>query len=196
MTCHYCGASVAANEIFCHCCGTRQTQPAPKSPAPAEPLQEVAFVPAPVPAEEVFPEITVSRVAAPSIQLPEKRGLCKMIFLGLITLGIYPTVIWSRIVTELNIAASRYDGQRTMPWFAMVILAPITLGVYPLVWMHDFCARIRDELRRRQIDYNFGPRHFWLWNVLGCLIIVGPFIFVHKLMKAMNLINSHFNING
>ena len=119
-----------------------------------------------------------------------------MFFLGILTLGIYPTVIWSRIVTELNLAASRYDGKRTMPYFAMCILVPITLGIYLPVWFHGFCRRIGDELKRRNIDYQFGPKTFWLWNVLGSLILVGPFIFVHKLMKAMNRINEDFNRRG
>lgn len=136
------------------------------------------------------------RRVPPRLQLPIERGLGKMFFLGILTLGIYPVAIWSRIVTELNIVASRYDGRRTMSYFGMVILSPITLGIYPLVWMHKFCHRIRDELVRRNSDYNFAPSDFWLWGILGSLIIVGPFIFVHKLMKAMNKINAHYNVYG
>ena len=119
-----------------------------------------------------------------------------MIFLGLLTLGIYPTVIWSRIVTELNITTSRYDGRRTMPYFGMLMLAPLTLGIYAFVWMHKLCRRIGDELTRRGTGYEFGPSTFWLWNVLGSLIIVGPFVFLYKLMKSMNKINADFNTNG
>ena len=119
-----------------------------------------------------------------------------MFFLGILTLGIYPTVIWSRIITELNLAASRYDGKRTMPYFAMLMLTPFTLGILSLVWMHNFCSRIGDELRYRKINDTFRPRDFWLWGMLGSLIVVGPFVFVHKLMKAMNKINDDFNRVG
>ena len=132
----------------------------------------------------------------PRLKLPTGRGLGKMFFLGILTLLIYPTVIWSRIVTELNITASRYDGERTMPYFGMVILTPLTLGIYAFVWMHKFCRRIGEELNRRNIDYAFGPKDFWLWGVLGTLILAGPFVFTHKLMKSMNLINADFNVNG
>lgn len=144
--------------------------------------------------EQEFPVIQVPQ--PPVIQLPDRRGLAKMIFLGLLTLGIYPVVIWCRIVTELNVAASRYDGKRTMPYFAMVMLAPFTLSILPIVWMHKFCNRIGAELRRRELNYGFGASTFWLWNVLGSFILVGPFIFVHKLMKAMNKINADFNLRG
>ena len=130
------------------------------------------------------------------LQLPDRRGLGKMFFLGILTLGIYPVVIWSRMVTELNILASRHDGRRTMPYFAMATLAPVTLGIYVFVWMHKFCNRIEGELLRRDLGYRFGAKDFWLWNILGSLILVGPFVFVHKLTKAMNQLNADFNKNG
>lgn len=208
MKCHYCGAEVAGGQEYCLWCGTRQ------EPEEVLPPEEAAAEYAEIWAEpEQMPELPVlqeqpaaqppqpepfrpAEKCPPRLQLPTRRGLGKMIFLGILTLGIYPMVIWSRIVTELNLAASRYDGKRTMPYFAMVMLTPITLGIFAFVWMHRFCRRIGDELRRRDIGYKFGAAAFWLWNILGSLIIVGPFIFLHKLMKAMNRINADFNING
>lgn len=192
MKCSYCGADLAEGRRFCDYCGTEQQV---KQDAPlrtGEILDRVTPPAAPAPR----PAARRPRPAAPRIQLPTGRGLTKMFFLGILTLGIYPTVIWSRIVTELNLAASRYDGKRTMPYFAMCILAPITLGIYLPVWFHGFCSRVGEELKRRNIDYQFGAKTFWLWNVLGSLILVGPFIFVHKLMKAMNRINEDFNRRG
>lgn len=141
-------------------------------------------------------ELVPAEPVAPKLLLPAKRSLCKMIFLGLLTLGIYPMVIYSKIITELNIAASRHDGKRTMTFYGMLMVAPLTLGVYAFVWFHNLCARIGDELQRRCIDYKFGPSHFWLWNILGSFILVGPFIFLHKLMKSMNFINQDFNEKG
>lgn len=161
-------------------------------PAKPTPVPESKPVPAPAPVKTQ----DRPRRIPPRLQLPTERSLCKMFFLGLVTLGIYPIAIWSRIVTEVNIVASRYDGKRTMSYFGMTMLTPITLGIYPLIWMHQFCHRIRDELVRRNSDYNFSPSDFWLWGVLGSLFIVGPFIFTHKLMKAMNKINAHYNVYG
>lgn len=222
MKCHYCGGEVAAGQNYCLWCGTRQ-EPEKVQLAP-EPVAEPAAAPEPElvwrndlqeakePVTEALPEVVRSKAVVPAapapetiravlqecprLELPTRRGLGKMIFLGILTLGIYPTVIWSRIVTELNIAASRYDGKRTMPYFAMVMLTPLTLGIYAFVWMHKLCRRIGDELDRRNLGYKFGPSAFWLWNVLGSLILVGPFVFTHKLMKAMNQINEDFNGRG
>lgn len=141
-------------------------------------------------------EANAAVTCASALQLPVGRSLLKMFLLGLITAGIYPTVIWSRIVTELNITASRNDGKRTIPYFGMMMLTPITFGVFTFVWMHRFCNRVGNQLEFRNCDYRFGARDFWLWCMLGSLILVGPFVFVHKLMKSMNLINAHFNTNG
>ena len=199
MNCHYCGAELKEGLIFCGNCGTRRAElPEPRKALPEEkPVQppvspaepaRTAYIPFGAPAR--------TAVGTPAVQLPTCRGLGKMFFLGILTLGIYPLVIMCRIVTELNIAASRYDGERTVSYLGAMLLAPITLGTFPFVWIHDLCRRIGAELTRRGIGYGFGASSFWLWGVLGSFILVGPFIFVHKLMKAMNLLNGDFNRNG
>ena len=222
MKCTYCGAQVLDNHLFCMSCGTRVDRSVQE---PEEPIWEPE-IPEVIPQVEEMPqerravidpekfefrpekadaplskgvfswELVPADTLTPKLALPTKRSLARMIFLGLITAGIYPTVIYSRIVTELNILASRYDGKRTMPFFGMLMLAPLTLSVYPFVWSHDLCDRIGRELQRRGMDYKFGPAQFWLWNVLGSFILVGPFVFTHKLMKSMNLLNKDFNEKG
>lgn len=130
------------------------------------------------------------------VVLPCSRGLLKYIFLTIITCGIYAAVVQSRLVDELNITASAYDGKRTPSILESAVYSGLTLGIYALVWNHKFAKRIGAELARRGIGYGFGASTFWLWNVLGALIFVGPFIYTHKLLKAMNLINAQYNAMG
>lgn len=199
MNCDYCGAALAENSRFCLCCGTkcenkpdsRKETAAPEWEAPL--WEDTAEPERP---EQMAQSLSLWLDTAPELKLPVGRSLAKMALLGIVTLGIYPVVVWCRMVTELNITSSREDGRRTMPYFAMVLLAPLTLGILPLVWMHRFCDRVGSALLRRGIDYRFGPRDFWLWNVLGSLILVGPFVFTHKLTKAVNQINGDFNARG
>ena len=166
----------------------------------------------------------------PAYQMPCQRGLLKMLLLSLLTLGIYPVVIYSRISEEINMVSSRHDGQRTMPFLFMCMLAPLTLMIYPFVWIHGLCNRMDAELQRRQISYKFSAASFWLWNLvygfvgglitgitvyvlyaivelaplliilIGSLLLLssmaGPCIFIHKMMKAMNLINADYNRRG
>lgn len=134
---------------------------------------------------------------APVSQLKTNRGLAKFILLTIVTLGIYSIIYYSSISSDINIIASRYDGKKTMHFCLMaLIVAPLTLGIYGIVWYHQLSNRIGSELTRRGIDYSFGAKDFWLWNVLGLLIIVGPFVYVHKLSKAMNLLAVDFNARG
>ena len=134
---------------------------------------------------------------APVGQLKTNKGLLKTILLSLITFGIYPLVVMSAVSNEVNIVASRYDGKKTMHFCLLVFLvAPITCGIAGIVWYHRISARIGAELQRRGIDYSFGAGTYWGWNVLGVLIGVGPLVYMHKLFKAVNKMNAHYNVNG
>ena len=133
----------------------------------------------------------------PVRQLKTNRGLLKLILLSLITFGIYGLVVMCRISSEINEVASRYDGKKTMH-FALVffVFSWLTLGIVPIVWQHKISNRIGKELERRNQDYKFSAKTFWLWGVLGSLILIGPFVYTHKFLKSMNLINADYNING
>ena len=134
---------------------------------------------------------------APVGQLKTNKGMVKFILLSLITLGIYGIVVMSSVSNDINIAASRYDGKKTMHFCLLFFLVgPITLGIAYIVWYHKISARIGNELKRRNISYSFGAADYWLWNVLGSIIVVGPFVYLHKLLKATNLICENYNING
>ena len=134
---------------------------------------------------------------APVGQLKTNRGLLKFILLSLITFGIYGIVLFSSISTDINIIAGRYDGKKTMHYCLLVFLVGwLTVGIAFFVWYHRISARIGGELKRRGIYYRFGAGTYWLWGVLGTLIAVGPFIYCHKLFKAMNMLSLHYNTHG
>lgn len=134
---------------------------------------------------------------APVAQLKTNKGLLKYILLSLITFGIYGLVVMSSVSSDVNVVASRYDGKRTMHYCLLsFIVAPVTFGIASFVWFHKISSRIGKELKRRNIGYSFGAADFWLWDVLGSLIIIGPFVYAHKLFKATNQMCAHYNING
>ena len=177
-------------------------KPSYSAPEPSyeepKPFRETlpAYRPEPSTEQPYTPPTAPSFANAPALQLRTRRGLGKMFWLGLITFSIYPTVVYSHISGEINLIASRYDGKRTMHYLGMSMLSAITLGIVPLVWNHRLATRIGTELTRRGIGYDFRAKHFWLWNILGSLILVGPFIYIHKLMKAMNLLCENYNRLG
>ena len=134
----------------------------------------------------------------PVLQLKTNRGLLKFILLSLVTFGIYALVFYSKVSTDINLIASRYDGKKTMHYCLLTfIVAPITFGIGGIVWCHRISERIGSELTRRGIAYSFDASTFWLWNVLGSLLFgIGPFVYLHKLCKAMNLLSADYNTKG
>ena len=126
--------------------------------------------------------------------LRTNRGLLKYVLLSIITLGIYAIVVESHISEEINMIAFKHDGKHTMHYCLIYFLFSwLTVGIVPLIWRHRISARIGRELKTRGIDYSFGAGTFWLWGMLGTLILVGPFIYTHKYLKSMNLLAESYN---
>ena len=129
--------------------------------------------------------------------LRTNRALWKIIVFSMLTFGIYGLVVYCNVSSDINTVASRYDGKRTMHFALLTfIVAPLTFGIASFVWNHRICGRMGNELNRRGIAYSFGSADFWLWGILGSLIFVGPFIYTHKMLKAMNLLAEDFNARG
>ena len=121
------------------------------------------------------------------------RGLLKFLLLSLITFGIYGIVVMTHISMEIDTIASPRDHKNTMNYLLVCFfLGPITLGIYTLIWNHQLSNRIGDELKARNLDYEFDAGTFWGWGFFGSVILIGPFVFVHKLLKSMNLINESY----
>ena len=79
----------------------------------------------------------------------------------------------------------------------LFIFMPLTAMIAAFVWFHRLSARIGAELARRGIsDCSLSSSDFWLWGVLGSLIVVGPFVYYHKLFKATNALCSHYTMYG
>ena len=128
--------------------------------------------------------------------LRTNRGLAKFYFLSLITFGIYGLVVLCNVSIDINIIASRRDGKHTMNYLLLYfIFSWLTLGIAPLVWFHRISNRIGGQLAARNLPYSFNASDFWLWCMLGSLIIVGPFIYLYKFFKAMNIIADDYNKN-
>ena len=135
--------------------------------------------------------------APPAMQLKTNRDLLKVILLTIVTLGIYSIVFYSGVGEDLNAIASRYDGKKTMHYcLIFFLLTPITAGIAALVWYHKLSDRVGSELMRRGINYTFNAGTYWLWAVLGSLIIVGPFVYIAKMCAAMNELCRSYNANG
>lgn len=133
----------------------------------------------------------------PILQLKTNRGLLKFILLNLITLGIYSIVFYTRLGKDINEIAGPHDGRHTTHFcYVFFFVSLATCGIATFVWFHRISARIGRDLGCRGIAYQFGALDYWLWNVLGSLFLIGPFVYTYRLCKAMNLLSADHNING
>lgn len=132
------------------------------------------------------------------VPLKANFELWKFIVYNLLTLGIYGLVFFTSMGDKLNTVCGNRNGKRTMNYCLLFfIISPITFGIAALVWFHKMSNRIGTELARRNLSgYNFSANTFWLWNVLGSFIVVGPFIYLYKLCQAMNALINDYNIHG
>ena len=194
MYCPNCNSYVQDNAAFCSNCGTKFAAAQPQYQQQAQyqpPQQQYTAQPQYQQPQYQQPQPQYAQPQAPYqqpgpvAQLRTNRSLAKVFFLSLITFGIYGLVCFGNITDDVNTVCSRYDGKKSMNYYLLFfIVAPITLGIAAIVWSHNICNRIGDALRRRQINYSFSASDFWLWGVLGSLIVVGPFIFTHKFTTA------------
>jgi 3-isopropylmalate/(R)-2-methylmalate dehydratase small subunit len=181
------GETTEAKEEATACTEATKSVPENTLPAPATKADLAA-------AEKIADE---EKTIKPFRKLPIDRSLTKMILFGFITLGIYNIIVMTKISREINIVASKYDGRTTTNALWIILLwSWLTGGIASIVWTHCICNRIGNELQRRQVPKTFGASDFWGWCILGALIYVGPFIFVHKFMHAMNHLNADYNQKG
>ncbi|MCI1902132.1 MAG: DUF4234 domain-containing protein [Bifidobacteriaceae bacterium] len=125
------------------------------------------------------------------------RSLLKYILFGIITLGIYDIVVLTETTNTVNTIISRYDGRRSMHYLLMFfIFGWLTGGIAWLVWYHRISNRIGDELQRRGHDRLISASDYWLWGILGSLIVVGPFVYLYKLFNAVNTLAWDYNQRG
>lgn len=127
--------------------------------------------------------------------LPTNRAWWKVILLSIVTLGIYPLIVFYKVSEEINLVAAK-DGQKTMNYIIVWLLTPFTLGILPIVWYHKLSNRIGAELKTRGLAYEFSATTYWGWCWLGALIGIGPIVYIAKLLNAMNTLNADYNEKG
>ena len=121
------------------------------------------------------------------------RSVLKLILFSLLTCGLYSIFFYTPFSFDLDDIAPKRDGTKTFNYLLALILSYFTWSIVMLCWLYSVTARIEEALSQYKIDYEFGTQDFWMWHVLGSLILVGPIVFTYKLCKAMNLLCAAYN---
>ena len=123
--------------------------------------------------------------------LKTNRSMWKFMIFNLLTLGIYSIVFFIPFSFELE--KIHPTGSKQMNFLGAYVLAKFTFSIVIHIWMYQMTKRVENALEYRLIDYEFGTGDFWLWFVFGSFFLVGPFVYYHKLCKAMNLLCENYN---
>ena len=128
-------------------------------------------------------------------KLQTNRSMWKLIILSILTLGIYSIVFFIPFSFDLDKVDPKRERGKTMNYLLAFVLSLITFSIVIIVWHYHIACRTKEALVGRKIEYDFDTSDFWKWYVFGSFILVGPFIYFHKLCKAMNLLCQSYNEN-
>ena len=128
-------------------------------------------------------------------KLQTDRSMWKLMLLSILTLGIYSIVFFIPFSFDLDKIAPKSDRSKTPNYLFVHIAALFTFSIVLDFWHHEIAGRIEEALEARGISYEFNTTTFWGWFFFGSLIVIGPFIYYHRLCKAMNLLCEHYNEN-
>ena len=125
-------------------------------------------------------------------KLATNRSMWKLILLSFLTCGIYGIIFFIPFSFDLE-KISPHSSSKQMNFVWAYILSLFTFAIVLDIWHYQTASRVEEALEYRGINYGFGTGTFWGWLILGSLILVGPFVYLHKLCRAMNLLCEHYN---
>ena len=128
-------------------------------------------------------------------KLKTDRKMWKLILFNFLTLGLYSIFFFIPLSFDIDKVAPRRDGGRTMNYLWAYVFSLFTFSIVIDIWHYLLARRIEDALSARKINYDFSTSDFWVWFLLGSFILVGPFVYFHKLCTAMNLLCEDYNAN-
>ena len=128
--------------------------------------------------------------------LKTDRSMWKLMILSFFTLDLYSIFFFMPFSYDLDTVAPKKDRSKTTSFIFAYLLSLFTFRIVMLIWHYQIAQRIEEALAARNIDYEFDvSKDFWGWYFFGSFILIGPFVYFHKICKAMNLLCQDYNEN-
>lgn len=118
-------------------------------------------------------------------KLQTNRSMWKRILLNIVTLGIYSIFFFIPFSMDPDRIAPKRDHTKTTNYLPAYIVSLFTFQIVLLCWHDQIADRVDEALTKRHILYDFGTDTFWGWYFFVSFILVGPFIYFHKLCTAI-----------
>ena len=126
-------------------------------------------------------------------KLQTNRSMWKLMIFGILTLGIYAIIFFIPFSFDIEKIHPSREREKLMNFLWAYIFSLFTFSIVMTVWHYQRARRVEEAMSKRKIEYEFNTSHFWGWYFFGSLILVGPFIYFHKLCRAMNLLCEDYN---
>ena len=122
----------------------------------------------------------------------KKRGLAGLVIFSLITFGIYGLYWIHKLAKDVNTICEG-DGKKTGGLLKYLLLGLITFGIYDLVWVYMLGDRLQDNAPKYTLAFKESGGTVLLWLILGSIVIIGPFIALHIIIKNTNALADEYN---
>ena len=122
----------------------------------------------------------------------KQRNIVTSVILSFVTCGIYAIYFEYTFARDMNIACAG-DGKKTHGVLAQIIFTMLTFGIYYIVWMYGVGERIYTNSFKRQIPATCSGGGLLAWYILGSLIVIGPFVAMHKRIEGLNRLCADYN---
>ena len=98
-------------------------------------------------------------------KLQTNRSMWKLMFLSIVTLGIYSIFFFIPFSFDIDKVSPKDDHSKTMNFVFAYILSLFTFSIVLDFWHYEIAGRIEEALSNRNINYNFQTKDFWCWFV-------------------------------
>ena len=122
----------------------------------------------------------------------KKRGLAGLIILSIVTFGIYGLYWIYKLAKDVNTICEG-DGKKTGGLLKYLLLGLVTFGIYNCIWVYSLGDRLQDNAHKFNQTFKESGGIVLLWFLLGSLIIIGPFIALHIIIKNTNALADEYN---
>ncbi len=111
-------------------------------------------------------------------------------FLDIVTMGLF--LLFYMVPVEREI--SSLTKKKFMPYPFAYLLGLVTFLLVPLFWISFRAEELKEKALAVGLEGKLTSfKHMFLWNILGCLVLVGPLIATHCFFATLNRLEEREN---
>ncbi len=111
-------------------------------------------------------------------------------FLDIVTMGLF--LLFYMVPVEREIYS--LTKKKIMPYPLAYLLGLVTFLLVPVFWISFRAEELKEKALAVGLEGKLTSfKHMFLWNILGCLILVGPLIATYRFFATLNRLEEKEN---